>query len=292
MRRFGSGVKRIAVVGLLAMVSAGLGASPAAAAQPQVPLRVVTYNIAAGAGADQTFDPARTIAALRTLDADIIGLEEVDVHWSARSQWRDLASEIAAALDMDVFFAPIYRLDPLTPGAPHREYGIAILSRHPILYQENHDITRLSTQDPNPVPAPAPGFPEVVVNARGALVHVYATHLDYRGDPAVRQMQVADTRRIMAEDCRGGRCPQQILVGDLNARPEAPELAPLWETLTDAWQVAGAGDGFTYPATTPDRRIDYVAVAGDITVTAAAVPDTRASDHRPLVTDLLVSRGW
>jgi endonuclease/exonuclease/phosphatase family metal-dependent hydrolase len=252
-----------------------------------VDLRVATYNIAAGAGADGRFDVERQIEAMRALDADIIGLQEVDVTWHARSQWRDLATEIAAGLGMYVFFGPIYDLDPPAEGQPRRRFGNALLSRYPILQAENHWITRLSTQVPNPVPEPAPGFPEIVVNVRGALVHVYGTHLDFRGDPAVRHLQVADMLGIMAED-RGRR---QILLGDLNARPDAVELAPLWAHLADAWLVGGSGPEMTYPASAPDRRIDYVTVSARIAVRAARVPPTLASDHLPVVADLTVTRG-
>lgn len=254
----------------------------------QVDLRVATYNIAAGAGMDRRFDVGRQIETLRALDADIIGLQEVDVHWSARSQWRDLATEIADGLGMNMFFGPIYDLDPLAEGQPRREFGIAILSRYPILSAENHWITRLSTQVPNPQPEPAPGFPEIVVNVFGAHVHVYSTHLDYRGDPTVRQMQVADTLRIMSED-QGQR---QILLGDFNARPNAPELAPLWEYVADGWAMAnGAEPGFSYPTSAPDRRIDYITVSPRVTVQAVRVPYTVASDHLPVVADLIVTRG-
>ncbi|MFD5785736.1 endonuclease/exonuclease/phosphatase family protein [Streptomyces sp. NPDC127037] len=277
------------------LVAAGLlGAAlapPATAAEhgrgPSVPLRVATYNSHAGAGMDNVFDLDRQVAALRSLDADVIGLQEVDVHWGDRSQWRDLAGELGRRLRMHVSFAPIYSLDPVEEGGPRREFGVAVLSRYKILSTENHDLTRLSTQDPNPVPAPAPGFGEVVLKVRGLPVHVYATHLDYRGDPSVRTAQVADTRRIMAEDRQHERRPvRQILLGDFNAAPTAPELAPLWQELTDI-----EPGGPTYPAQDPVQRIDYVAVSKDtVRVRDAAVAETLASDHRPVVADLLLRR--
>ncbi|GGV91569.1 metal-dependent hydrolase [Streptomyces gelaticus] len=277
------------------LVAAGLLgtalAPPAAAAREgqarAVPLRVATYNIHAGAGMDNVFDLDRQTAELRSLDADVIGLQEVDVHWGTRSQWRDLASELAERLGMQVSFAPVYSLDPETPGAPRREFGVAVLSRYRIVSAENHEITRLSTQVPNPVPAPAPGFGEVVVRVKELPVHVYVTHLDYRADPSVRSAQVADTRRIMAEDQTSERSPvRQILLGDFNAAPAAPELAPLWQELTDA-----DPGGPTYPAQDPVQRIDYVAVSKDsVRVRDAAVAETLASDHRPVVADLLLRR--
>ncbi|MET9360068.1 endonuclease/exonuclease/phosphatase family protein [Streptomyces sp. NPDC006632] len=257
-------------------------ASSAASAPYRVPLRVATYNIHAGAGMDDVFDLDRQAAALRALHADVIGLEEVDVHWGARSQNRDVATELAARLGMHVSFAPIYSLDPAQPGGPRREFGVAVLSRYAILGSGNHEITRLSTQVPDPVPAPAPGFGEVRLRVRGVPVHVYVTHLDYRGDPSVRVAQVADTRRIMNAD-RGART---ILLGDFNAVPTAPELTPLWRELSDADPGSNS-----FPADVPDRRIDYVAVErGAVSVRDAAVAETLASDHRPVVADLLLRR--
>jgi endonuclease/exonuclease/phosphatase family metal-dependent hydrolase len=249
---------------------------------------VATYNIHAGAGEDGRYDLARTASAISDLDADVVGLQEVDVHWGARSQWADTAQELADRLGMRVFFAPIYSLDPPAEGQPRREYGVAVLSRWPIVAATNHPLTRLSTVVPDPTPAPAPGFPEVVIEKQGARVHVYTTHLDYRADPSVRQTQVRETLDILADDAGEPR----VLVGDLNATPEAPELAPLWPVLTDAWAAApAAGTGLTYPAITPTKRIDYVTASTEVKVVASQVVETAASDHRPVVADLVVGRG-
>ncbi|MGW0816397.1 endonuclease/exonuclease/phosphatase family protein [Streptomyces viridiviolaceus] len=264
-------------------------AVPAAAADtgvpgaqaPPVPLRVATYNIHAGAGQDGIFDLDRTAEAVRGLRADVIGLQEVDVHWGSRSDFVDEARALAEELDMRVFFAPIYDLDPAAEGGERRQYGVAVLSRYPVLEAENHEITRLSTQTSDPVPAPAPGFAEVVVNVKGSHVHVYATHLDYRADPSVREAQVADMLDVLAAD-RGPK----ILVGDFNAEATAPELAPLWQQLRDA---APDGGG-TYPAIGPVKRIDFVTVSPDVTVAGARTVATDASDHRPVVTDVMLHR--
>ena len=76
-----------------------------------------------------------------------------------------------------------------------------------------------------------------------------------------------------------------IVFGDLNAGPHSAELQPLLARLHDTWP-ASAGPGFTYPATAPAKRIDYVLTSPDFSVAHAEVLATDASDHRPLIVDL------
>ena len=298
---------RIGVVGALVGAAATLVAPPVSSAhasadvsataqgRPEpVTVRVASYNIHAGAGEDNVFDLDRTAAAISSLDADVVGLQEVDVHWGARSQWRDTLQELGSRLRMQIAFAPIYDLDPLAPGQPRRQYGVALLSRYPIVSRENHEITRLSTQVPNPLPALAPGFLEAVVQIGGARTHVYVTHLDYRAAPSVRQLQVTDTRRILAQDPPDAR---QLLLGDFNAGPTAPELQLLWQSVHDTWADAPvtSGTGLTYPAIVPTKRIDYVTASPNIVTIAAAIPAddlaSKASDHRPMVATVQIPHG-
>jgi endonuclease/exonuclease/phosphatase family metal-dependent hydrolase len=275
--------------GLAVVVVPVAGASAQEGSHP-VTLRVASYNIHAGAGEDNVFDLDRTAAEISSLHADVVGLQEVDVHWGARSQWRDTLQELGSRLHMQPAFAPIYDLEPPAPGRPRRQYGVALLSRHRIVARVNHEIARDSTQVPGSLPAPAPGFLEAVVQVRGGgaqvRMHVYVTHLDHRGDPLVRQVQVADTRRILAQDPPGAI---QLLLGDLNAEPSAPELVPLWRSVRDVWADAPvrSGTGLTYPASAATRRIDYVTASPNVATMVAAVPaddlTAVASDHRPVV---------
>jgi endonuclease/exonuclease/phosphatase family metal-dependent hydrolase len=289
--RIHAGRRLAALPALLGLIAGALAAGPPAHAatgrdhahhpDQGVRLRVMAYNIQAGAGADHVFDLERQARAIESEHPDLVGLEEVDVDWAARSDYTDEAAWLARRLHMHVFFAPIYDLPPDRAGAPDRRFGVALLSRFPILWARNREITRLSTQVPDPVPAPAPGFPEVLVLAHGMPLWVYVTHLDYRADPAVRAAQVADMDAIM--DRRHGR---KLLLGDFNAQPDDPELAPLWTRLTDALTAEGQRTVPTWPADVPVKRIDYVTYSSGIRATAAYVPDTLASDHRPVVADL------
>ncbi|GAA1944885.1 endonuclease/exonuclease/phosphatase family protein [Amycolatopsis minnesotensis] len=248
-----------------------------ASAQP-AGIRVLNYNIHTGIGADGRLDLARTARAILDTGADVVGLEEVDQHWAARSGYADQAAELAALTGMHVFFAPIYDL-PAEQGRPdRRRYGVAVLSRFPFLRTENHQLTRLSTVDPNPVPAPAPGFAEAEVRVHGERLHIYVTHLDYRPDPAIRRIQAGETVRVLDHD---GARAKQVLLGDFNAPPAAPELAPLLRRVRDA----GPPDA-TYPAVAPTAKIDFVTTSGGFRVRDAEVPVTRASDHRPVLAAL------
>lgn len=261
----------------LAAITALAACAPLPRATGAMPLRVMTYNIRSGNG-----DLAGTAAAIRAESPDIVALQEVDVHWAARSAFADQATELGQRLGMQVRFAPIYHVD--SAGAPPREFGVALLSRHPITVFRNDTLTRLSTQDAHPVPTRMPGLLEATIDVRGTTVHVFDTHLDYRKDPAVRRAQVAE---MLAQiDARPGAT---LVFGDMNAPPDAPELQPIRARLHDAWDPS-LGPGFTYPAEAPTERIDYILVSSDFRVRRVTVPATQASDHRPVMAELELTR--
>ena len=163
----------------------------------------------------------------------------------------------------------------------------SILSKPAIKDQKNHLLSRLSTQSPDQRLTKLPGFPEITLEVDGTTLHFFNTHLDYRGDPAIRIAQVEETLQIL-ESIAG----PAILAGDLNARPGADELQPLFNRLSDAWAVNDSEKepGYTFPSDQPDRRIDYILHSEQFQVERAFTIDTQASDHLPVVADLLLSR--
>lgn len=266
----------------LIAVAVACGCAPLRHASYAAPLRVMSYNIRSGNGnLDGTAD------AIRALAPDIVALQEVDVHWAERSGFADQASALGDRLRMQVRFARIYRLPGARASEPPREFGVALLTRYPITRWSNDTLTRLSTQDANPSPAPMPGLLDATIDVHGTLVRVFNTHLDYRSDPHVRQQQVTDMLARIGEMSQ-----PTIVFGDMNAKPDAPELQPLLRRLRDAWISGGVGKGFTYPAESPSERIDYVLVSPHFHVRSASVPVTEASDHRPVVVELVLDRGW
>jgi endonuclease/exonuclease/phosphatase family metal-dependent hydrolase len=266
---------------LMVLVAAVAGCATAATTRSPagIPLRVATYNIRSGNG-----DLAGTAAAIRALRADVVALQEVDVHWASRSDYADQATELGQRLGMRVRFAPIYILPDSSvasargSGRPPREFGVALLSRFPIVSFANDTITRLSTQVQNPVPTPMPGLLDAVLDVHGVRVHVLNTHLDYRRDPAARAAQVREMLTHV------DTAAPTLVFGDMNAPPTAPELQPLLASLHDV--LHGRPDELTYPADAPTARDDYILTSSHFRVRDARVPVTQASDHRPVVASL------
>jgi endonuclease/exonuclease/phosphatase (EEP) superfamily protein YafD len=78
-----------------------------------------------------------------------------------------------------------------------------------------------------------------------------------------------------------------IAGGDFNSTPESAVQSRLRDRgLRDVWMECASGDGATYPADLPVKRIDYLYLTGDIRCASARVVETPASDHRPLLVEL------
>jgi endonuclease/exonuclease/phosphatase family metal-dependent hydrolase len=256
--------------------------------QPPIPVRLVTFNTHHGVGEDERHDLPRLAKLLASVDADVICLQEVDRYFGDRSEYVDQALLLSRALDMQLAWGPA--IDEPRPGdRPPRQYGNALLSRLPILISDVHRL-------------PGGGEPRsalrTMLELDGGTLWVTATHLTTRS-PQERSEQVAELAALHSEGMEAG-----VLVGDFNAGPDAAELDPLRERFTDAWDLAPdredrAGwrfwqreEGHTHPARSPHRRIDQVWVSAGLAVAAAQVLDAGgASDHLPLMVDLLVPSG-
>lgn len=254
-----------------------------------VPLRVMTYNIQYGynglpAGAGRALDVDGIAEVIRQADPDVVALQEVDVHWGARSNFMDELQYLADKLGMHPYFGFIYDFDPLQPGQERRQFGPALLSKHEILRAENHPLSRISSQQPQLGLQPLPGFPEIVINVKGNQVHIFSTHTYWLAQ-AVRQLEVEEMIKYL-DDTKGPR----ILMGDFNASPDAAEMKTMAAAYKDVFANVGEGQEKTYPAIAPNERIDYIFISPEIQADRAWVVDSTASDHRPVVADLTLLR--
>lgn len=248
-------------------------------------IKVMSYNVHFGCDLDNRYDLDAIAEEIRAADADIVGLQEVDVHWGARSQWESMVDELASRLSLHAFFAPIYELPGERSGQSVRQFGVALLSRYPFLRTVNRPMTRLSSQSREAIPEPMPGFAEAVIPIGDARLTVYVVHLDYRAEPMIREQQIREIRGALKESSMESNeaFREVILLGDCNARPDAPEMAPLLEVLRDTWADVSGDPGYTFPTDRPDRKIDYILATPGVKTLQADILDVKGSDHRPIV---------
>ncbi|MBO0844205.1 MAG: endonuclease/exonuclease/phosphatase family protein [Nocardioides sp.] len=247
-------------------------------------MRLATWNILSGraVGADAV-DVAAFREAVRSLDPDVLALQEVD-RSQPRSQRLDLAAIAAQAMGaVDHRFVPAL-IGPR--GAWHAAtgfeeaevpaYGVALLSRLPV---SSWEAIRLPGA-PLPVPHRSGGRrrlvwdePRVAVAARieapAGPLDVVATHLSY-----LRPWNTRQLRRLMTAIRERSR--PLVLMGDLNLGPRPVArltgLSPL-------------ATGATFPAHAPVMQIDHLLGDG-ISSIHAGVVRLAVSDHRALVADL------
>jgi endonuclease/exonuclease/phosphatase family metal-dependent hydrolase len=238
-------------------------------------LRLMTFNIHHGVGADGLLDLERVASVIDETGADVVCLQEVDRHWGARSGFVDQPAWLAGRLSVHAAYGANVDLDPPVPGAPRRGYGMATLSAFPVRHRVHTLLMRSLGGEQR-------GLLEVSLDIDGRILRVLNTHLEY-GSQVERLEQAA----AIAGAVTDGPAPV-VLLGDLNAGPSSPEVARLSDVLSDAWDTAGVGSGFTFDAVSPHRRIDYVMVGNGVAVGSARVLPTHASDHRPVVVDALL----
>lgn len=238
-------------------------------------VRVMSFNIHHGAGVDGVLDLQRIADVIESEQADVVGLQEVDRHWSERSDFVDQTAWLARELNMHAVYGANLDLDPAEPGQERRQYGTAILSKSPILDWENTFLPRFEDHEQR-------GLLRAKVNVRGVPLQVYNTHLQHN-DAEERLAQVNAIKGLI-----GTPDESVALVGDLNATPDAPEIEAITEDLIDAWEAAGEGDGYTYPTEDPEKRIDYVLTSDDVIAKSVTVVSTDSSDHLPLHADILL----
>jgi len=232
-------------------------------------LCVASYNIRHGRGIDGTVDLERTTVALRSLEADLIALQEVDRNCT-RSGKVDMAAELGKALGMHHAFGSFLDFQ----GG---EYGMAVLSRFPILAQKRHVLP--AGAEPRcalEIQVATPGCPKL---------SFIGIHNDWT-DEAVRRRQVTTLLTVLGEPDHA-----TILAGDFNGERTDPSLLGLanakWtihkKKLPSIWGPGGPG-AKTFPADKPTTEIDFIVTRGlpASHVFHKSINERKASDHLPI----------
>lgn len=260
-----------------APVAAPVAPLPAIAPAPAGALRVLVYNIHAGKDAAGKPRVAELAALVRASGADVVLLQEVD-QLTRRSGGVDQPRELAATTGYRVAFGRTIDYD----GG---RFGIAILSRWPIVSDTMIPLDGAPPVGGDNSRHEPRGALRVVMDAPQGRVTVIDTHLDAFGGNAWREQEADSLVRIVAAARAAGETV--IVGGDFNSTPESAAQQVLRAAaMRDAWPECGSGDGNTFPASTPTKRIDFLFLNGATRCTSASVLDTQLSDHRPLLVDV------
>ena len=243
--------------------------------RPAPPVRVLVLNMHAGKDASGADNLQRISDLVRSNSPDVVLLQEVD-RGTKRSGGVDQLARLRETTGYDgAFGASLVAYD----GG---QYGIAVLSRRPVASQLTIPLP-ISPAETRAGGSHEPRVALVALTNMGGRVmwRIVNTHLD-PADEAAREQEVASLLTVTREQAATGS--PFLTGGDFNSTPDSPVQQSLKAAgLRDAWIECGKGDGFTYPANVPAKRIDYLFLAGQLRCSQAQVLDTTLSDHRPLL---------
>jgi endonuclease/exonuclease/phosphatase family metal-dependent hydrolase len=240
---------------------------PALGQNPIRTLRVLTYNIHHGEGTDGKLDLERIAKVILSVKPDLVALQEVD-QTATRTGRID---QIARLAELTSLHSAYGRAMDFQGGG----YGVAMLSRWPLQEVVTHALPKAPGVEPRAVLSAV-----VQMEDNGPKLQFLVTHVDHRGDPTQRTIQVAKIRELFPPK------PEAIpalLAGDFNATPESEVIKELLSEWTD---TAAGQQFFTSPSDPPIRKIDYVfarPAARWRTVETRELDEAVASDHRPVL---------
>ena len=225
---------------------------------------VVSYNIRGGRDVNDRANLDRQLDLLRSLNPDVLALQEVDRDW-ARSGSVDQCEYFAAGLEMRAVYAPNL-LGTWNSGPRPAQYGVALLWKGRACPNGGNALPGLPGREPR-------GFAWVELEHRGRPFVAVSTHLGRR--EVGRLWQVESLRDWVSK-----RSVPAILAGDFNMEPGSSGYESMTERLDDLTRGANL---LTFPSDSPSRQIDYVFASHGVRSFSALTVDVTESDHLPVV---------
>lgn len=221
-------------------------------------IRVATFNILHGEMVDMKYEIlAKDILAS---GASIVGLEEIDINTQ-----RNYNQDTMAILSKHTGWQ-YYAYAPTLKNFMGGQYGIAVLSKYPIVSSEYKDLpANTEHEEPRAVL-------HTVINVDGTELDFFTTHND--GGSIVEQLAAIHEQT--------SECGRYVLVGDFNN-----EVYDRFRVFTNATPVNNASNPL--PTTMGDESsIDNILYSTGIECLGCHTIDTKHTDHYMLVADLVI----
>ena len=223
---------------------------------------VVSYNIRHGQGMDGKLDLDRTADVLKKLSPDFVCLQEVD-NKARRSDSVDQPEFLAKKLGMNPAFGKFMDYD----GG---QYGLAILSKYPILKSEVIELPRGNE--------PRVALTTLIQIPNGEKITLVNLHFDWVKDDKFRYAQAEKLK----EHLDRLQTPY-LLLGDFNDQTGSRTLELLSGNAVEAFKPTSSR--FTFPSNEPEIEIDFI-FGGPKNrwefLETMVVQEIMASDHRPI----------
>jgi len=232
------------------------------------PLVVVTLNLRCRAD-DWTARRPLVIRALSRVRPDVVAFQEDCAEGSGEPQSHEVRRALSTFTNQGYQIVRAVTHEANHGGQAFSE-GISIMSAHQIMSERVLDISSAV-------------FPRkairVEVDVRGASLIFYGTHFEFGRDHAAVRESAA--RAILADAMNAQRV---FFAGDLNDTPGSLAVDALSARWTDLWEAANPTDpGATFPASGPQRRIDFIFSDRAAPLGARLLDDTESgvllSDH-------------
>jgi endonuclease/exonuclease/phosphatase family metal-dependent hydrolase len=237
----------------------------------QTTLKLMTFNIYhGGATMSGNYDMDLIANVIKNEKPDLVALQEVDFHTN-RAKGYDVTSELGIRCGM----APLFGKTMDYNGG---EYGIAVLSRYPILESRRVELPHKQDEEPRIALM-------IKVAVSSDTIWFISTHFGYKYEDV--QMQQAEKINQMVSSLHY----PVALGGDLNAEPASRPIKYMEETWLRTYDPQDPG--LTFPSSGPVKKIDFIMCypAGRWTVLSdKVIQNGEASDHFAYMTTVQLNK--